>query len=129
MARQARHPLDNGTYHVQNRGNCRMDLFEKADDFQSFIKLLEEGRQRSSMRILGYCLKDNHWHLILRPRQGFAAWGARRAGRGRIGLLCGAMMLGAGDTVERERGVFLPATCRLVKAVSCHRSPKGGLRG
>ena len=32
---------------------------------------------------------------------------------------------GAGNTVERECGVFLPATCRLGKAVSCHRSPKG----
>jgi putative transposase len=70
MARQARHPVDGGIYHVLNRGNCRMDIFEKAGDFQSFIKLLEEGRQRGSMRILGYCLMDNHWHLVLWPRHG-----------------------------------------------------------
>ena len=47
------HVLENGICHVLNRGNFRMNVFEKADDFQSFIKLLEEGRQRSSMRILG----------------------------------------------------------------------------
>ena len=33
---------------------------------------------------------------------------------------------GAGDTGKRGLGVFLPAACRLGKAVSCHRSPKGG---
>ena len=56
MARQPRRPIDGAIYHVLNRGNFRMDLFEKAGDFQSFIKLLDEARQRHSMRILGYCL-------------------------------------------------------------------------
>lgn len=79
MARQARRPVDGGIYHVLNRGNCRMDIFEKAGDFQSFIKLLEQGRQRYSMRILAYCLMNNHWHLVLWPRSGqdlskFVAW-------------------------------------------------------
>ena len=48
MSRQARHPVDDGIYHVLNRDNCRMDIFEKSGDFQSFIKLLEQGRQRCS---------------------------------------------------------------------------------
>ena len=51
MARQAQHRVDDGIYHVLNRGNCRMDIFEKSGDFQSFIKLLEEGRQRCSARL------------------------------------------------------------------------------
>lgn len=70
MARQPRRPVDNGIYHVLNRGNCRMDIFHKPGDFESFLKLLEEGRQRCAMRILGYCLMDNHWHLVLWPRCG-----------------------------------------------------------
>ena len=36
------------------------------------------------------------------------------------GVLCGADRQAA-----RWRGVFLPATCRLVKAAACHRSPQG----
>lgn len=55
-------------YHVFNRGNCRMDIFDKPGDFAAFIKLLEEARKRTGMRILGYCLMDNHWHLVLWPK-------------------------------------------------------------
>ena len=47
-----------------------MDIFTKPGDFESFIKLLEEGRRRFNMRILGYILMDNHWHLALWPRRG-----------------------------------------------------------
>jgi putative transposase len=47
-----------------------MDIFEKPADFAAFIKLLEEGRRRFDMRILGYCLMHNHWHLVLWPRRG-----------------------------------------------------------
>ena len=55
--------------------------------------------------------------------------GRQKSRPGADGLLCGGMMLGAGhkgDTVERARGGFIPATCRLVKAVTRHRSPKVG---
>ena len=68
MARRRRSAAGGVIYHVLNRGNCRMDLFEKEGDFAAFIKLLEEGRQRTNMRILGYCLMSNHWHLVLWPR-------------------------------------------------------------
>jgi len=52
-----------------NRGNCRMDIFEKPDDYLAFLKLMEEGRQRTGMRILAFCLMPNHWHMVLWPRQ------------------------------------------------------------
>ena len=70
MPREARKLPDECVYHVLNRGNCRMRIFHKAGDFAAFLKLLEEGRKRSGVRILGYCLMDNHWHLVLWPRRG-----------------------------------------------------------
>ena len=70
MARQSRELADDCIYHALNRGNCRMDIFEKPADFAAFIKLLEEARRRADMRILGYCLMSNHWHLVLWPRKG-----------------------------------------------------------
>jgi len=70
MPRQPRQAADDFIYHVLNRGNCRMDIFNKPGDFQSFVKLLEEGRRRFDMRILAYILMDNHWHLALWPRRG-----------------------------------------------------------
>ncbi len=50
-----------------NRGNCRMKIFGKAADYLAFLKLMEEGRRRTGMRILGYCLMPNHWHMVLWP--------------------------------------------------------------
>ena len=69
MPRQSRNALGDQIYHVLNRGNCRMDIFTKPGDFEAFTKLLEEGRRRFDMRILGYILMDNHWHLTLWPRR------------------------------------------------------------
>jgi putative transposase len=70
MPRRARKPADNAIYHVLNRGNCRLKIFHKPADFAAFIKLLEEARRRFGVRILGYILMDNHWHLVLWPRRG-----------------------------------------------------------
>jgi putative transposase len=71
MPRRARNPADGQVYHVLNRGNCRMDLFRKDGDFAAFVALLEEARRRfASVRILGYCLMHNHWHLVLWPARG-----------------------------------------------------------
>jgi putative transposase len=70
MPRQSRQILDGGIYHVLNRGNCKMPIFEKPGDFAAFVKLLEQARERSGMRILGFCLMNNHWHLALWPKRG-----------------------------------------------------------
>jgi putative transposase len=67
MPRPPRSAAGDVIYHVLNRGNCRMDVFNSDGDFAAFIKLLEQGRDRVGMRILGYCLMHNHWHLVLWP--------------------------------------------------------------
>src|SRR5689334_7842144 len=69
MARRKRLAYAGEIYHVMNRGNGRMQIFHKPADYLAFLKLLEEGRQRCAMRILGYCLMPNHWHLVLWPRK------------------------------------------------------------
>jgi putative transposase len=45
-----------------------MNIFSKPGDYAAFIKILEEGRRRTDMRVLAYCLMSNHWHLVLWPR-------------------------------------------------------------
>lgn len=40
-------------------------LFEEPSDNEAFERVLEEARQREPMRILGYCIMPNHWHLVL----------------------------------------------------------------
>ncbi len=68
MPRQRR--LDKGekVYHVLNRANGRLRIFKTAQDFAAFEAVLAEGVQRFGMRLCGYCLMSNHWHLVLWPR-------------------------------------------------------------
>jgi putative transposase len=67
MARRPRNATGGVIYHVLNRGNCKMRIFDKPGDYFAFLKVLEQARERTGMRILGYCLMPNHWHLILWP--------------------------------------------------------------
>ena len=69
MARQARSVTGGEIYHVINRGNFRMRIFRKPADYLAFMRLMEEARQRTGMRILAFCLMPNHWHMALWPRK------------------------------------------------------------
>jgi putative transposase len=53
---------------VLDRGNARQQVFHKAGDFDSFVRLFADAHQRVPMRILAYCLLPNHFHLVLWPR-------------------------------------------------------------
>ncbi len=52
-----------------NRANGRLRIFRKADDFEAFEQILSEGISRFDMRLCGWCLMSNHWHLMLWPRR------------------------------------------------------------
>ncbi|MCE9603462.1 MAG: transposase [Planctomycetia bacterium] len=67
MPRSARAAVGGLCYHVLNRGNARAEIFHKQEDFAAFLDLLPPACERLPMRILGWCLMPNHFHLILRP--------------------------------------------------------------
>jgi len=69
MPRPPRTIEDNATYHVLNRANARIKIFEKEKDYLSFEKVLVEAKEKYPMRILAYCLMPNHWHFVLHPKQ------------------------------------------------------------
>jgi putative transposase len=56
-------------YHVLNRANARMSIFEDAHDYAAFEKVLSQAVERSRTRLLAYCLMPNHWHLLVWPRR------------------------------------------------------------
>ena len=56
-------------YHVLNRANARMTIFEKPEDYDAFERVLEEAVDRTGMRLLAYCVMPNHWHLVVWPRE------------------------------------------------------------
>lgn len=55
-------------YHVLNRANARLPLFETNGDYLAFEQVMREAEDRIPMRILAYCLMPNHWHMVLWPR-------------------------------------------------------------
>lgn len=70
MPRIARGLIDNGIYHVINRGNRRLEVFHNDEDYKRLIELLGKAKERALVKVLGYCLMPNHFHLLLQPVQG-----------------------------------------------------------
>jgi putative transposase len=54
-------------YHVLNRANVRMTIFQKPEDYAAFERVLEQAVERTKTRLLAYCLMPNHWHLVVWP--------------------------------------------------------------
>lgn len=79
MGRPLRAATGDVIYHVLNRANARLPLFEKPGDYEAFERVLGEAHARVEMRTLAYCVMPNHWHLVLWPRRDgelseFMAW-------------------------------------------------------
>jgi putative transposase len=69
MPRQARHAPGGLIYHVLNRGAGRGELFDDAGDYAAFVRALAETLEHEPIRVLGYCVMGNHWHLVLWPQR------------------------------------------------------------
>jgi putative transposase len=67
MPRPLRVDVTDTIYHVINRRVGRSQMFFTDADYKVFETLLEDTAIVRGMRILGYCLMPNHWHLILQP--------------------------------------------------------------
>ena len=68
MGRPHRAAAGGYVYHVLNRANARMRIFEDDDDYRAFERVLAEAVERTETRLLAYCVMPNHWHLVLWPR-------------------------------------------------------------
>jgi len=68
MPRTARAAVGGYCYHALNRGNGRARVFHDADDYHHFAQFLRQACARYPMRLVGYCLMPNHFHLVLWPR-------------------------------------------------------------
>lgn len=69
MPRNARVDVGEEIYHVINRANGRLRIFNKDQDYQLFEQLLLETKELTGMRLLAYQLMPNHWHLVLHPKK------------------------------------------------------------
>lgn len=69
MPRPPRAIEGEAVYHVLNRANARMQIFEKEKDFFAFEQIIIEAKEKYPMRILAYCAMPNHWHFVLHPQE------------------------------------------------------------
>jgi putative transposase len=74
MPRIARIIVPNYPHHITQRGVRSMKVFETANDYQYYIKLLRKNAKKFKLKFLSYCLMPNHLHLIAIPenRNSFA---------------------------------------------------------
>lgn len=65
MARPLRIEFPGAYYHIMNRGLARQRVFSDRSDRLTFIQLLADCHEMWGIRILAYCLLENHYHLLL----------------------------------------------------------------
>lgn len=65
MTRARRATSDIGLYHVFARGVGRCIIYEDDDDRELFLSYLERFLVRPGIKMLAWCLMDNHYHLVL----------------------------------------------------------------
>jgi len=68
MPRIKRVDIGGEVYHVLNRSNARVQIFDNDKDYKQFEDILEEAIIKYDMRMLAYCIMPNHWHLVLYPK-------------------------------------------------------------
>lgn len=69
MARRRRYHLPGGIYHVMLRGNDGQKIFFNDGDRCKMCLLIQEGVERFSHRIFGFCFMSNHVHLVIQVEQ------------------------------------------------------------
>jgi putative transposase len=69
MARPLRPNIPGAVYHAMARGNERKPIYLTDRDRERFLGLLERTANRLGWQCFGYCLMENHYHLVVRtPR-------------------------------------------------------------
>lgn len=78
MPRQARRESNSGIYHVTARGAGRRRLFEDDKDRLRFVERLHTLPEKDGVRLLAWCLMDNHAHLLAQASVASLSYGLHR---------------------------------------------------
>ena len=65
MARRPRRRSESGLYHVMLRGINQQIIFESEDDRYQLLSTLKRFVDTNKFILYGYCLMDNHVHLLI----------------------------------------------------------------
>lgn len=65
MSRPLRLEYSGALYHITSRGDRRENIYEDGEDRVGFLTILSQVIDRYDWLCHGYCLMDNHYHLII----------------------------------------------------------------
>lgn len=65
MPRMARQKSESGIYHIMLRGANRQEIFHDDQDRLRFLETLDRYKKEIDLKVYGWCLMDNHVHLLL----------------------------------------------------------------
>lgn len=66
MPRGARRKSQSGIYHVMLRGINKQSIFESDGDRERLLETIDRYKPLSEFELYGYCLMDNHIHLLIK---------------------------------------------------------------
>jgi len=69
MAREKRKRSDTGIYHIMLRGIDGQKIFIDDEDKEKFMQALMKAKEKGQFLLLGYCLMDNHVHLLIKENE------------------------------------------------------------
>jgi putative transposase len=61
-----REEIEGAYYHVGTRGNNQRDIYSDDVSRMLFVLMLQRLAKQHRWTIIGYCLMNNHYHLVLR---------------------------------------------------------------
>lgn len=65
MARRPRIEYAGAVYHLMNRGDHGEEVYKDRNDYEIFVKCLEDCCKRCGWVVHAYCLMRNHFHLLV----------------------------------------------------------------
>jgi putative transposase len=67
MPRRSRIFIEGLSSHVIQRGNNRITIFQRAQDYEVFLELLRRATVRNPVAVHAFVLMTNHFHLLVTP--------------------------------------------------------------
>ena len=65
MARKARLKANDAIFHIMCKSISEVTLFKDSQDKEKYLSLIRKYKKLYSVKIYGYCLMDNHAHLLI----------------------------------------------------------------
>jgi REP element-mobilizing transposase RayT len=69
MPRSSRLRSSTGYHHIMLRGINRSNIFGSDQDKAFFLNSMYRAREKSSFKVIGYCLMNTHVHLLLQESE------------------------------------------------------------